>query len=148
MIWPTLRRVFAVAIGFFLAVIAGGLTLFLLGSRWAAGEATAFGPQDADEMSRAMNEALGVIAFFFTVTPALTLLPALTTAVVGEVARIRSLIYYVVAGGASAALMPLIAVHPQGAETYSSYAAPYFTLMATAGFAGGIVYWLVAGRNA
>jgi hypothetical protein len=147
MIWPALRRFFAVAFGFILAIIAGVITLFFLGARWAAGEATAFTPQDADEMSRALNEGLGVIAFFFTVAPVLTLLPALATAVVGEVARVRSLLYYLVGGGASAALMPLIATASAAPEG-STYAGPYFTIMATAGFVAGFVYWLIAGRNA
>jgi hypothetical protein len=147
MIWSALRRFLAVAFGFILAILAGSITLFLLGARWAAGEATAFTPQDADEMSRALNEGLGVIAFFFTVAPVLTLLPALATAVIGEVARIRSLLYYLVAGGAAAALMPLIATHAEVAQS-STYAAPYFAIMATAGFVAGLVYWLIAGRNA
>jgi hypothetical protein len=147
MIWPALRRFLAVAFGFILAIIAGSITLFFLGARWVAGEATAFTPQDADEMSRALNEGLGVIAFFFTVAPVLTLLPALAAAVIGEVARVRSLLYYLVAGGASAALMPLIATHSEIAQS-STYAAPYFTIMATAGFSAGFVYWLIAGRNA
>ncbi len=148
MIWPALRRFFAVGFGFILAVIAGVVTLFFLGARWAAGEATAFTPQDADEMSRAVNEGLGVIAFFFTVAPVLTLLPALATAVVGEVARIRSLLYYLVGGGVSAALMPLIATAGATPPEGSAYAAPYFTIMATAGFVAGFVYWLIAGRKA
>ena len=147
MIWPALRRLFAVGFGFILAIAAGSITLFLLGARWAAGEANAFTPQDADEISRALNQGLGVVAFFFTMAPVLTLLPGLAAAVVGEVARVRSLLYYVVAGGASAALMPLIATRPEVAQS-STYAAPYFTIMATAGFVAGFVYWLIAGRNA
>ena len=148
MIWPALRRFFAVGFGFILAVIAGVITLFFLGARWAAGEAIAFTPQDADGMSRAVNEGLGVIAFFFTVAPVLTLLPALATAVVGEVARIRSLLYYLVGGGVSAALMPLITTAGAGPPEGSTYTAPYFTIMATAGFVAGFVYWLIAGRKA
>lgn len=147
MIWPALRRLFAVGFGFILAIVAGSITLFLLGARWAAAEANAFTPQDADEISRALNQGLGVVAFFFTMAPVLTLLPGLAAAVVGEVARVRSLLYYVVAGGASAALMPLIATRPEIAQG-STYAAPYFTIMATAGFVAGFVYWLIAGRNA
>lgn len=147
MIWPALRRLVAVAFGFALAIVAGAVTLFFLGARWAAGEVNAFTPQGADDMSRALNDGLGFIAFFFTVAPVLTLLPALAVAVVGEVVRIRSILYYLVGGGAAAALMPLIATRTDITES-SAYAAPYFTLMATAGFAAGMVYWLVAGRNA
>ena len=147
MIWPAVRRFFAVAFGFVVAVLAGAVTLFALGARWAATEATAFTPQNADELSRALNEGLGVVAFFFTVAPVLTLLPAVAATVVGEVARIRSMLYYLIAGGASAALMPLIATGPDGTAG-ATYAAPYFSIMATAGFVAGFVYWLTAGRNA
>ena len=147
MIWPAVRRFIAVGFGFILAILAGAATLFILGARWAAGEATAFAPQDADELSRALNQGLGVVAFFFTVAPVLTLVPALAAAVIGEVARIRSLLYYLIAGGASAAVMPLIVAGPD-VTAGSTYAAPYFTIMATAGFAAGHVYWLIAGRNA
>lgn len=147
MIWPAIRRILAVAFGFVVATLAGALTLFVLGARWAAQEATAYTPETADEMSRFLNEGLGVIAFFFTVAPVLTLLPAVAAAVLGEVARVRSLLYYVMAGGAAAALMPLIAAQSQAVEG-GGYSAPYFTIIATAGFAAGFIYWLLAGRNA
>ncbi|HEY7646985.1 MAG TPA: hypothetical protein VH858_18230 [Hyphomicrobiales bacterium] len=147
MIWPTLRRVLAVAAGFVLAMIAGLITLFFLGARWAAGEASAFTPDNADEISQALNQGLGVIAFFINVAPVLTLLPAIAAVVLGEVARIRSLLYYLIAGGVAAALMPLIATQ-QEATGSSTYSAAYFSIIATAGFAGGLMYWLIAGRNA
>jgi hypothetical protein len=147
MIWPTLRRVLAVAAGFVLAMIAGLITLFFLGARWAAGEASAFTPDNADEISQALNQGLGVIAFFINVAPVLTLLPAIAAVAIGEVARVRSLLYYLIAGGLAAALMPLIATQ-QEATGSSTYSAAYFSIIATAGFAGGLMYWLIAGRNA
>lgn len=147
MIWRALRRVFAIAIAFVLSLIAGAATLFFMGSRWAAEQVSSYAPDDPDEIARFLNEALGVMAFVFTVAPVLTLAPAVAAVVVGEVARIRSLLYYVVAGGAAAAVMPYIAA-PQEAAQNTAYATPYFTLMATAGFAAGLVYWLLAGRRA
>lgn len=146
MIWPTLRRILAVAFGFVLAVLTSVITLFALGARWAAEEVTAFGPHNTDEISRTLNEGLGVIAFFLTVAPLLTLLPAIAVAAIGEVARIRSILYYLLASGAAAALMPLISTPPE--NVHGAYSAEYFAIIATAGFAGGFVYWLIAGRNA
>jgi hypothetical protein len=146
-IWPTVRRIIAVAVGFILAVIAGGLTLFFLGARWAAAEATAYNPQNADEVSQLLNEWLGVMAFFFTVTPLLNLLPAMAVVVIGEIGRIRSVLYYILGGGASVALMPLLVTPPEITKS-SAYSAEYFTIFATAGFAAGFVYWLISGRNA
>jgi hypothetical protein len=146
---PAVKRILAVLLGFLTAVIAGGVTLFFVGSRWAAGEVAAHMEQGSpDEVSRFLSEALGAIAFVFTIAPALTLAPAIVAVLVGELARIRSVLYYLIAGGAAAAAMPLIAGATAEATQNASYAAPYFSIMATAGFAAGLVYWLIAGRRA
>lgn len=147
MIWPTIGRALAVLFGFLLAVLSGAIVLFLIGAQWAAREATSYLSENTDEMSLLINEGLGIFAFIFTVAPALTLLPAILAIVVGEIARIRSLLFYVLAGGAAAAVMPLISMPQQAAEN-ASYTTPYFTMLATAGFAAGFVYWLIAGRKA
>jgi hypothetical protein len=147
MIWPTVRRMLAVATGFVLAVLVGLVTLFFLGARWAAGEASALTPDRADDLSQAVNQGLGVIAFFLNVAPVLTLLPGIAAIAIGEVARIRSVLYYLIAGGLAAALMPLIATRNEVTDS-ATYSAAYFSIIATAGFAGGFVYWLIAGRNA
>lgn len=77
----------------------------------------------------------------------LTLLPALAVLIVGEVARIRSSVYYIVGGGLALAAIPLIArIGDAGGLVLP--AAAVWQVLATAGFAGGFVYWLLAGRNA
>jgi hypothetical protein len=76
----------------------------------------------------------------------MTLIPALLVVIVGEVARIRSWLYYLIGGGASLAVIPLLARMDPAAMTYSLPA--LWHVFATAGFAGGFVYWLLAGRNA
>jgi hypothetical protein len=141
------NRVLIIFIGFVLAIITGGLTLLFVGSRWAAQEVAAQMSDNPDEVSRFMSEAWGMVAFLFTVAPVLTLLPAIVAILVGELARIRSALYYIAAGGVAAAIMPLIA-QPQEAAQAGTYAVPYFTIMATAGFAAGLIYWLLAGRRA
>jgi len=147
MIWPAIGRILAVVFAFLLSTVVAAVTLFFLGARWAAEEAVAHTPETADEMSFVVNEWFGVMAFFLTVTPLLTLLPAIAVVAIGEVARIRSVLFYVLASGVAAALMPLISAPPEIAAN-ASYSAEYFAIIATAGFAGGFVYWLVAGRNA
>jgi hypothetical protein len=143
------NRFLMVLLGFVLASIAGLITLFWVGSRWAAQEvATQMAVDSPDEMSRFMSETLGTIAFLFTVAPVLTLAPAIIAILVGELARIRSLLYYVLAGGVAAAIMPLIASSHSEAAQSTAYNAAYFSIMATAGFAAGLVYWLLAGRRA
>jgi hypothetical protein len=67
--------------------------------------------------------------------------------VIGEVARIRSIAYYVVGGGIALAAIPLLARYGQGG-TIASPDAIVWQVFATAGFAAGFVYWLIAGRNA
>jgi hypothetical protein len=144
---PAIRRILGVIAGFLLAVLGAAVTLFMLGARWAAGEATAYTPGNADEVSHMINEWLGVVAFFLTVAPLMTLLPALAVVAVGEIARVRSVLYYILGGGVAAAIMPLIMAPPEVAAS-PSYSAQYFAIIATAGFAGGFIYWLISGRNA
>jgi hypothetical protein len=89
----------------------------------------------------------GIVLFASTVTPALTALPALVVAIAGEVLRIRSWIYYVLGGGASLAAIPLL-VAPTSADLPSIATSQYMAIFAASGFAGGFVYWLLAGARA
>ncbi len=74
----------------------------------------------------------------------LTIIPALAVVLVGEIARIRSFLYYVAGGGLALAAVPLLAQ----AMTATAAPAGLWQVFATAGFAGGFVYWLLAGRTA
>ena len=62
--------------------------------------------------------------------------------------------YYVLAGGAALLAVPLLAGAPGEfavAPADLMVALPagqYMTIFAAAGFVGGFVYWLLAGRNA
>jgi hypothetical protein len=67
--------------------------------------------------------------------------------IVGEVARFRSALYYVVGGGLSIALVPLLVRLADPAQVLG-LSSTVWQVLATAGFAGGFVYWLLAGRNA
>ncbi len=75
-----------------------------------------------------------------------TIIPALLVVIAGEVARIRSWLYYVVGGGIALTVIPLMARLDPASMTYSLPA--LWHVFATAGFAGGLVYWMLAGRNA
>jgi hypothetical protein len=55
-------------------------------------------------------------------------------------------LYYVLAGGLSLAAIPILAA-PETAEL-SSLASHAMTIFAAAGFAGGLLYWLLAGARA
>ena len=148
MIARVFGRALAVLFAFLLAVLAGVITLFTLGMSWAAEEAVRYAEEPQDEISHMIHEGFGMLAFFVTVSPVLTLLPVIAVAIAGELARIRSAFYYITAGGVATAIMPLVASYRVEAQSQATYNAEYFAILATAGFAGGLVYWLVAGRNA
>lgn len=83
---------------------------------------------------------------------AMTIVPAVLVVIIGEVARIRSVLYYIVGGGIAFAAVPLLARYGQaGAGASLSSILPatlVWQVFATAGFLGGWVYWFLAGRNA
>ena len=92
---------------------------------------------------------VGAAIFAFTVVPALTIVPALVAVVIGEALHIRSWMYYVLAGGAAllAGAPGEFAITPADLMV-ALPAHQYMTIFAAAGFVGGFVYWLLAGRNA
>jgi hypothetical protein len=144
-IWRGIGRILVVGFGFILALAAAASTMVLIGGRWAAAEVSA--GVRGDEMFDTVWNILDAMVFAFSVAPALTLTPALLVVIIGEVLRIRSALYYVAASGAAASAVPL-------ATASLNLGAPliphsqYLAVMATAGFAAGFVYWVVAGRNA
>ena len=89
----------------------------------------------------------GFVLFAGTVAPALTALPALVAIIAGEALRIRSWMYYVLAGGAAVAAIPLLA-SADTSDLPCFHAGQYMAIFAAAGFVGGFAYWLLAGRNA
>jgi hypothetical protein len=139
-------RALVVVVAFGIAATVALAVLFALGSMWVGDELRAAAPHDP-LFRHGGATAFGVVLFVATVTPAMTALPGLIAAVVGEVLRIRSWIYYVLAGGASLVAVPILAgAAENGAPT--APAGEYLTIFAAAGFAGGFIYWLLAGARA
>ena len=132
-----------VVVAFILAALAAIMVLFALGAIWAGDEIRAAAPNHP-LVRHGGEAALGFVVFAGTVAPALNALPALLGVIVGEILRIRSWMYYVLAGGASLAAVPLLIA----ADLPSILASQYITIFAAAGFAGGFVYWLLAGARA
>jgi hypothetical protein len=138
------RALWAATVFIFAVAVSVGV-LFVLGALWVGDELRAAAPNDP-VLAMGANW-FGIVLFVGTVTPALTVLPAAIAAIVGEALRIRSWMYYVLAGGAALTAIPLLASPP----TDSLPALPagqYMTIFAAAGFVGGFVYWLLAGREA
>ncbi|MGO8841719.1 MAG: hypothetical protein ACLQF1_11470 [Methyloceanibacter sp.] len=146
MIVRTFFRVLWAATAFLLAVAVALGVLFALGALWVGDELRAAAPHDP-MLRHGAAPVFGMVLFAGTVTPALTVLPALVAAVVGEALRLRSWMYYVLAGGAALAAVPILASAP-AVDMPGLPAGQYMTIFAAAGFAGGFVYWLLAGRGA
>ena len=145
MIVRTIFRMLWVTVAFCIAIAAALATLFALGAFWVGDELRAAAPHDP-MLRHGAAPVFGMVLFAGTVTPALTALPALVAVVAGEVLRFRSWMYYVLAGGASLAAIPLLV----GSQTDlpSLPASQIMTIFAAAGFAGGFIYWLLAGCRA
>ena len=142
MILRTLWRMIVVSFAFIVAFCAAAFVMMTLGLERAT--------QAVNSIDVAATDPDGLVDLLFAVLrlmSATTILPALALIIVGEVARIRSGLYYVIGGGAALAAIPLIARFGSlGAGPMQSNLV--WQIFATAGFAGGLAYWLLAGRRA
>lgn len=141
MFWKTLGRMLLVPLALLVSAAASGFVLLTLGLERIT--ATLHG-RGGDETAAAMFDLMhqGML-----LTTGATIIPALLVVFIGEIASIRSAIYYIAGGGLALAAVPLLARY---GET-GSFVVPeqmVWQVFATAGFAGGFVYWLLAGRSA
>lgn len=145
MIVRTIFRVLWAATAFAVAAIVALGVLFMLGALWVGDELRAAAPHDP-MLRHGAASVFGMVLFVGTVTPALTVLPAAVAAIAGEALRIRSWMYYVLAGGAAMAAIPVLASPTDRLPALP--AGQYMTIFAAAGFVGGFIYWLFAGARA
>ncbi|MEM7399283.1 MAG: hypothetical protein AAF354_10105 [Pseudomonadota bacterium] len=160
MIGHFIWRGFVVVVSFVVAAVVALAVLFALGSVWMGDELRTVAAEDPHfrafiqsdpvlqdpAVLHSLAMAFGAVVFIGTVGPALTALPAFAAAIIGEALHIRSWMYYVLAGGAALSAIPVLA--GAAAEAQAIPASEYLTIFATAGFAGGFIYWLLAGRGA
>lgn len=136
-------RLVKVLISFLLACLAVGLTKVLFAT--TPSELASLPPDiAADKMAKVFESGI-----FAGVQSAMFAAPfALVAAAIGEWRRLRDWVYYA-ASGVGIALIGFLAhysAEAQGAPTIvNNYALGAFL---TAGFVGGLVYWLFAGRLA
>ena len=135
-------RIILVPIAFVLAALVTGFVIVSLGQERIVQAATGRGP---DEVT--LNAGFDLLRLAYSLLSAQTLLPALLLVIVGEVARIRGSLYYVIGGGAALAIVPLMSRLAQPLSVLD-LSPVVWQVLATAGFAGGFVYWALAGRNA
>lgn len=146
MILDTIFRWLWLAVAFCFSAFVAIVILFALGSVWMGEAVREAAARSGDPVIWQASGVLGALFFTAAVLPAMTALPGFILAVTGEIFRIRSALYYTIAGGVSIAAIPFLAAPPDAAETPP--AADYMVLFAAAGFAGGFTYWLLAGRKA
>jgi hypothetical protein len=142
--WKTVGRMILIPLALLLAAAASLFVLVTLGLE----RITAALHQQAvadDDMVQAMFDLMnqGLL-----LTTGLTIIPVLLVVFIGEIARIRSALYYIVGGGLALAAVPVLARYGQGGSVVVSTDQIVWQVFATAGFAGGFVYWLLAGRHA
>jgi hypothetical protein len=135
-------RIIIITFALLVAFMAAGVTLAIgvMGSDWGGVDSDAF-------------ERIWFFGFAFLATSyvgAVALLPALLLAVLAEAARIRSFLYYGV-GGALIGLASFYGSDISSQLENTTDIVPVghsLQLAAAAGIVGGLVYWLIAGRNA
>jgi hypothetical protein len=137
-----LGRIIVILFALIVASMAAGIALSIgiLAPVWAS--------MDTDPVERVI---FFVGAFFGTsFVGATATLPALVLIVVSEAARMRSLLYYGVAG-AVVGLSSYFGSNISGRLENTTDVVPVdhgLQLAAAAGIIGGLVYWLIAGRRA
>jgi hypothetical protein len=133
-------RLFSIFFGFLAACfVAGAVVMFAL----------VFPEMDVQTLdidSGAMNVMLGI---GFMLISGFTLLPALIAVLVTEAFSIRHVLAYAIFGGL-AGLGCYLAFIPFDTETmtFVGVVRRHVEVMVGAGILGGVVYWLIAGRNA
>lgn len=137
----TIGRLIWVAIAFFIAMFAAMIVLTTLGL-----ETLTHAMKNIDDADL-MFDAYDFLWTGTVVVSAATLVPAVLLVVVGEIGRIRSWLYYMIGGGVALVVIPLFA-QIDTAQIPQLSLPSLWQVFATAGFAGGLVYWLLAGRNA
>jgi hypothetical protein len=135
----TIGRLILVPLAFLIAAGVAGFVLFTLGLEKIT---HALHGTDVGAETFAYAFDMGTL-----ILSGLTIIPALAVVIVGEVARIRSWLYYMIGGGLALAALPLLG-QLNDASLAALPDAAVWQVLATAGFVGGLVYWLIAGRNA
>ena len=143
MFWRTLGRLILLPLAFLIAVAITGFILVTLGLEHIT-HAMHGQSSDGAEVATTIMEMFWQGSLLMS---GLSLLPALGVIIVGEVARIRSWLYYMIGGGLALACMPLLSRLGSSADI-AAVPSIVWQVFATAGFAGGLVYWIIAGRRA
>jgi len=134
-------RVFAIVFGFVAACFVAGLIVVV---------AVLF-PEFSDLGEGPIDQgALDIIiGFGFIFVSGFALIPALLIALITEVFSIRSVLAYAIGGGV-VGLACYLGLVPFDPDTFhfEGIVRRHLEIMTGAGIVGGLVYWMIAGRNA
>lgn len=136
--FSAIGRILVVTFAFALAMAAGVFVAFRIGLEWMT-----LAGHGQDPSTQAIGALRAIFDFLMSIFALQTLafiplLLALAIVIVGEVARIRSALFYIAGAGLAAAAIPLLL----------KGSALHWQVFATAGFASGAIYWALAGRKA
>jgi len=136
--WRAVGRLIVVPLSFLIGALVAGFVLLTLGLERVTHTVHV-------ESTDNLDMFLDMVDYGLVFIGGTTIIPAMIVILIGEIARIRSVLYYVTGGGLSLAAIPLLAGY---AETsgFSATDPVVWQVFATAGFAGGFIYWLLAGR--
>lgn len=142
MFWRTVGRLILIPIAFVLAAGVAGAIVVSLGLEHFTQAMHSSAPGE-----EAVVRTLDIVQQLAALTSGLSIIPALAVIIIGEVGRVRSWLYYMIGGGIALASAPFLA-NLTAQEALVIPASTVWQVLATAGFAGGLMYWLVAGRTA
>lgn len=129
-----------ITIGFIAASIAAGISLVFL-TRMVT-------PPEAAQISDAGfgGWIIGATILFSSLAGYVAFFPAIVIILYSEFTARRGWLFYALAGGAIAAVVPLALTVFQGSGEPSE--TPFLAMGIATGMIGGLTYWIVAGRNA
>lgn len=134
-------RLFVIAFGFVAACLVAGIVIVF---------AVLFPELSSLDLGAIDSSALNVmIGFGFIFVSGFALLPALILALLTETFAIRSLLAYAI-GGAVVGAACYLGLVPFDTDSwrFNGIMQRHLEIMTGAGILGGVVYWMIAGRNA
>ena len=146
--WRVIGRIIWVPIAAIVSFLTAGFVVVTLGLERFVQERSA-SEQDFD--SELLDQVMGWFAqgdLVINTFQGLSLVGPIFLVIVGEIAKLRSSLYYVVGGGLVAVAGPILSRVVASGGAVSMPTTTFLSVVATAGFAGGFVYWVLAGRNA
>jgi hypothetical protein len=143
MFWSTVWRMIVVPFSFLIAALFTAFVLVTLGMERVT---QAVHGKNLDETD-SFFAIIDLVGQGVVLASGVTLLPAIAIVLIGEISRIRSAVYYILGGGAALVSVPLLARFGQSGDLVLPNPVVW-QVFATAGFAGGFIYWLMAGRRA